>query len=273
MTVGFGSGELTEEMIEAVKAQLPETDGEPLETPWHRAEINLLIESVKCHRRGRTDYYAGGNMFIYYSRRQARTREYRGPDFFVVNNTDGTRVREVWWVFEEDGRFPDVIVELLSRSTAEEDRTTKKDLYEQRFRTAEYFCYDPYEQRLEGWRLVNGRYQSIEPDAQGRLWSEQLGLWLAPWEGTYLDEQAVWLRFFDADGRLVAIRAEEERQRAEEERRRAEEEHQRAEEEHQRAEEERRRAEEERRRADALETEIARLKALLMEKGFPPSGT
>jgi len=35
-----GNGELTEEYIAAVKAELRETDEEPLESPWHRACIN-----------------------------------------------------------------------------------------------------------------------------------------------------------------------------------------------------------------------------------------
>jgi Uma2 family endonuclease len=57
---------------------LPSEDGEPLETNWHRLQINLLVDIVKEHWRGRTDYFAGGNMFIYYSLEQARNHDYRG---------------------------------------------------------------------------------------------------------------------------------------------------------------------------------------------------
>jgi Uma2 family endonuclease len=130
---------------------LPTEDGEPLESSWHRAEINLLIESLKGHWRGRQDYYTGGNMFIYYTFAQARAPKYRGPDFYVVLNMNGSYARGAWVVWEEGGRYPDVIVELLSPSTAREDLTTKKDLYEQVFRTPEYYCYDPDGQELQGW--------------------------------------------------------------------------------------------------------------------------
>lgn len=47
-------------------------DGEPLESNWHRAEINLLIESLRHQWRDRTDFYTGVNMFIYYSLEQAQ---------------------------------------------------------------------------------------------------------------------------------------------------------------------------------------------------------
>ena len=49
--------------------------------------------------------------------------------------------------------YPDVIIELLSPTTAKEDRTTKKRIYEQTFHTSEYYLYDPDTQQLEGWRL------------------------------------------------------------------------------------------------------------------------
>ena len=65
--------------------ELPTEDGEPLESGWHRSEINLLIESLRHHWRGRTDFYCGGNMFLYFSEKQARNLDYRGPDFFLVN--------------------------------------------------------------------------------------------------------------------------------------------------------------------------------------------
>jgi Uma2 family endonuclease len=252
------------------KADLLETDGEPLESAWHRAAINLLIESTQLSLRGRTDFYVGGNMFIYYSARQARTLQYRGPDYFFVKGVDGTRPRRYWLVYEEDGRYPDVITEVLSPSTAREDRTTKKTLYEQTFRTAEYFLYDPDTRVLEGWRHDGQRYQPIVPGENGRLWSEQLGLWLGTWEGMYQGQQGTWVRFFGAQSRLVPTPAEAAAQQAEMERQRAEAERQRAEAEHQRAEAAQQQAEMERQRAATLEAEVARLKSLLAEKGNSP---
>src|ERR1700686_2945773 len=71
------------------KEDLAETDSMPMDTPWHRSAINLLIESTQYRFRDRSDYFVGGNMFIYYSARQARTWVFRGPDFFFVKGVDG----------------------------------------------------------------------------------------------------------------------------------------------------------------------------------------
>ncbi|HKZ82434.1 MAG TPA: Uma2 family endonuclease [Anaerolineae bacterium] len=221
---------------------LPGEDGIPLETNWHRIQINLLVDSTRQHWHGRTDFFAGGNMFIYYSLRQARSKDYKGPDFFVVKDVDGTRDRPAWITWEEDGRLPDVIVELLSPSTAAEDLGTKKDLYERTFKTPEYFCYNPDTRELLGWQLEKQRYVPLQPSARGHLWSEQFQVWLGLWEGDYEGIQATWLRFHDAAGRLLPTGEEAERRRAEAE--------------HQRA-------EAERQRADAAEAELVRLRAEL----------
>jgi len=195
--------------VELPNIPLLETDGEPLETDWHRVAIALLLEMLYFCWRGRTDFFAGGNMFIYYSEQQVRAQDYRGPDFFCVKGVDGTSQRKYWVVWLEDGKYPDAIIELLSPRTAVIDRTTKKTLYESTFRTPEYFCYDPDARRLEGWRL-NGqhRYQDIPANENGWLWSEELQLWLGTWEGSYLERSATWLRFYDDQGRLVPTRAE-----------------------------------------------------------------
>jgi hypothetical protein len=204
------------------KAQLVETDGEPLETPWHFAAIALLIDSIRFHFRLRTDYFVGGNMFLYYSTIQARNRDYRGPDFFYVDEVDGLRTRQWWAVWEEDGRYPDVITELLSSSTADLDRTVKKRLYEQTFRTFEYFCYEPTGEKLEGWRLGRrGRYQAIRPDRRGWLWCEKLRLWIGLWTGKHMGVQGVFPRFFNVQGQLIPTAAEAAREWAELEKERA----------------------------------------------------
>src|SRR3954451_8053399 len=81
------------------QVELIETDGEPLESDWHRIEINLLAELVYVHFAGRDDFFAGGNMFIYYSEQQARNRDFRGPDFFFVWGASPNPTRPYWAVW------------------------------------------------------------------------------------------------------------------------------------------------------------------------------
>jgi Uma2 family endonuclease len=192
-------------------------DGEPLETNRHRIAMNALIRSLNQAYLERSDFFAGGNMFIYYSSAQARNRDFRGPDFFVVLDIDGSYPREGWVVWEEEGRYPDVIVELLSDSTASVDITTKKDLYERIFKTPDYFVYDPFDpDSLRGWHLdLDEGYQELTPNEQGWLWCQRLGLWLGTWQGIIDREEAVWLRFYDQQGNLVPLPEEAAQQRAE----------------------------------------------------------
>ncbi len=213
-------------------------DGEPLETNRHRIAMNVLIDSVLTALSDRSDFFVGGNMFVYYSRTQAMNRDFRGPDFFVALDVDGSRDRLGWVTWEEEGRYPNVIVEILSSSTAHIDKGIKKDLYERTFHTAEYYVYDPFDpESLEGWRLdASQQYQPLVKNDRGWLWCESLGLWLGNWLGSIRREPGVgtchWLRFYDRQENLVLIReeiAEQESQRAEQESQRAEQESQRAE--------------------------------------------
>ncbi|MFM9966491.1 MAG: Uma2 family endonuclease [Planctomycetaceae bacterium] len=239
---------------------LPETDGVPLESSWHRECINLLIESVKDRFQDRSDFCVHGNLAVYYSIEQVSNRDLLlGPDFFFVHGAPHIKNPNRWASWEQGGRYPDVIIELLSPSTAKRDRTEKKEIYRKVFHTSEYFLYDPATQTLEGFRLVRHQYEPIECDSHGRLWSEELELWIGLWEGSYQGVEAVWLRFFDPKGRVVFVPAERERCRAEQEMSRAEQEKLRAE-------QEKSRAEGAELRASAAEAELARLKATLAKK-------
>ncbi|MEO0408285.1 MAG: Uma2 family endonuclease, partial [Cyanobacteria bacterium P01_A01_bin.135] len=110
----------------------------------------------------------------------------------------------------EGGKYPNIIVELLSKSTAEVDRGLKKALYQDVFRCPEYFWFDPETLELCGFRLIGGEYAALKGNEQGQLWSEQLGLLLGVYEGK--------LRYFTAEGALVLTpeeAAETERQEKE----------------------------------------------------------
>lgn len=202
---------------------LPCDDGQPLETARHRLAMNLLIDSISHYWRDRNDVYVGGNMFIYYSSQQARNQDFRGPDFYAVFDVDGTVSRKSWVVWEENGRYPDVIIELMSPSTARVDRNEKKQIYQRIFRTADYFVFDPYDENsLQGWHLVGNEYIPIEKQNNGWMWSESLGLWLGTWWGKILQEETHWLRFYTPEKTLVLLDHEEARQEAQQAKQEAE---------------------------------------------------
>lgn len=236
--------------------KLPAEDGIPMETNWHRSAMNLLIDSVHALWHDRNDYFAGGNMFIYFSFGQLLRKHYRGPDFFVVTGVDGTHDRDSWIVWYEDGHYPDMIVELASPSTIRNDLTVKKELYERIFHTSDYFCYNPANQELVGWHLQDNAYLPLEPNPQGWLWSHTLNVWVGLWEGAFQRIQAKWPRFYASDGQLIFTLAEAEAQRAEAQAQRAEAEAQRARQAQEQAEAERQRSE--------------RLAAKLRELGIDP---
>ena len=175
------------------------SDEPPLETTLHLQQMILLLNCLHWLWKDRDDYFAAGNLTVYYSPRKRKDEDFRGPDFFVALNTQ-PHPRKSWMVWEEDGRYPNVIVELLSESTAEVDRTLKKRLYAETFRTPEYFWFDPDSLEFKGFALVRGRYQPIEATEQGWLWSEELQLYL----GIHTEK----LRFFEPSRELVPTPAE-----------------------------------------------------------------
>ncbi len=259
------------------KVKIVAEDGIPLETAWHRKCINLLIEVIEWARRGRTDFYVGGNQFIYYDEKGARNRNFRGPDFFYVEEVAHDPPRECWVVWLEGGRYPDVLIELSSESTRDLDLTERKDVYERTFRTYEYFVYDPDSRQVSGWRLSGQRYEPIQPNARGRVWSHKLGAWVGTWSGKYQGQEGVWLRFFDMEGNLLptgeeaqAAAKEAAQERAEAEAAAKQAERQRAEAAERRAEAEAAAKEVERQRADALAAELAQLRSQLAAREQQP---
>ena len=156
--------------------------------------MQLLVTCLEWAWQERDDFFIGANLTIYFSRQQLKNHDFRGPDLFLVKNT--TRLpRNSWVVWEEDGRQPDLIIELLSDSTANVDRTLKRDLYAERFHTPEYFYFSPDTLEFAGFRLDINKYQPITPNVQGWLWSETIGFFL----GIH-DRQ---LRYFSLEGVLL----------------------------------------------------------------------
>jgi Uma2 family endonuclease len=172
----------------------------PLDNDKHRRQIDLLIRLLEYYWRDRNDFYVSGNLTIFYSATQKKSTEFRGPDFFVVLDTE-KRDRRSWVVWQEGGKYPNLIIELLSESTADVDRGGKKQIYQDIFRTPEYFWLDTETMEFQGFRIVSGKYQPIAPHSQGWLWSEELQLYLGIHNGK--------LRFFSPDFQLIPLPEEE----------------------------------------------------------------
>lgn len=186
--------------------QLLTDDGEPMETARHRQQMMVLIESLEYAWEDRTDYYAGGNMFLYFSETQTRKNDFRGPDVFVVLNTT-RRERKAWVVWEEEGKAPDVIIELLSETTEAVDRGEKMRVYGRSLKVGEYFLFDPHSGNFEGYELdvLAGGYRPKIPDANGCLKCSQLGLWLGKRRSSLWAVEVDWLRWLDAKGAVLPM--------------------------------------------------------------------
>jgi Uma2 family endonuclease len=204
--------------------ELPPTnlysDEPPLETDFHRDQIDLLIRLLKYWWNDRPDFYISGNLTVYYSAQQLKQRDFRGPDVFVVLGTE-KKDRRSWVVWEEGGKYPSVVIELLSNSTAAVDKGAEKELYQEVWRVPDYFWFHPETLEFAGFHLVNGKYEAIAPTEAGWLWSEQLRLYLGIHERQ--------LRWFSAEGQLIPLPEEEERLAKEQEREAKEQAQQRAE--------------------------------------------
>jgi Uma2 family endonuclease len=145
------------------------------ETDDHRDLMLALIETLKLFYLASTQVYVSGNLLIYYV--PGNKRRHVSPDVFVVRGISKHN-RDYYLVWEE-GKAPEVVIELTSRSTKKEDLGRKFMLYQDVLKVREYFLFDPHREYLQpplqGYRLHKGQYVPIKPVA-GRLPSKVLGL-------------------------------------------------------------------------------------------------
>jgi Uma2 family endonuclease len=187
----------------------PASDGEPMaETDTHIKLMIYLREALADFFRDALDVYVAANLFVYYQ--EGDPTKVVAPDVFVAKGVP-KHDRRIYQMWKED-KGPDVVFELTSRSTRQEDLGPKKGIYEV-MGVEEYFIFDPLgeylEPRLVGFRLAKWGYQRIE-EAEGPLVSQVLGL--------ELRVEGKTLRLIDPATRkklLTPLEAQEARRRAE----------------------------------------------------------
>ena len=237
----------------------PETDGKPMaETESHLDQMMDLIHCLREWFRDDPQVHVGGNLLLYYE--EGNPQASVAPDVFVVRGVEPGR-RRVYKLWEE-GKGPDLVIEITSKSTRLEDLGTKRTLYAD-MGVREYFLYDPLGEWLTPalalYRLKGCEYVPIEP-ATDRFTSKVTGLEFGVVRG--------FLRAFDpATGKVLPTPDEEGEARAQAERAQAQVERARAEAERARDEADRGRDREATARREA-EAEVERLRRLLEERGI-----
>ncbi|MDE0419624.1 MAG: Uma2 family endonuclease [Gammaproteobacteria bacterium] len=155
------------------------------------------------------------------------------PDLMVVLGV-GNEPRDSYKTWKE-GKVPDLVIEVVSRSTWRKDVHVKPPLYEA-LGIAEFWLFDPLNPRLAGFALDGGRYREIAELPEGGLRSHVLGLDLLvldgelrcrdPRDAKVIPDHVETVRMLEvAERKLTQAdreRAEADRQRGEADRQRAE---------------------------------------------------
>ena len=143
-----------------------------------------IVELLNAFFEDSLDTLVDGDCPVYY-RDANGVQTYFKPDCAVVFGVDPNYIyARNGYFMEEVGKTLDFVMEIASRTTADNDIGSKRDLYE-RLRVREYFGFDRtggdfYGVPLFGWRLREGKYVPVPTtrDADGATWahSEVLGL-------------------------------------------------------------------------------------------------
>jgi Uma2 family endonuclease len=158
----------------------PDTDFEPMaESDFQADSLTYLRSALSDYFQNQPQVYVSGNLLIYYE--EGHPELSVAPDVFVVLDVPKHQ-RDIYKVWEE-GKAPDVVIEITSRTTKQKDEEVKPKLYRQ-LGIREYFQYDPkgeyLKPALKGRRLTEQRrYQQMTPiyglDGSLRFTSRVLG--------------------------------------------------------------------------------------------------
>ena len=81
--------------------------------------------------------------------------------------------------------------------------TGKFWVYERAICAAYYGIFESVSASQEMYKLVEGRYQMMEPNLNGRYFIPSLSVELGVWRGFYMGKTANWLRWWDTLGNLL----------------------------------------------------------------------
>ena len=225
-------------------SEFPEESGLPDE--YHDLQPQLLSRTLTLAQYSRTDWFAASDLNVYYDVQHPLW--HKRPDWFLAVGVprlyDGEDLRRSYVVWQE-GRAPEVVVELLSPGTEAGDLgrfvegaeaappalarngsfqevtpPEKFTVYERYLRVPYYVVFNRYSGVLRFFQLVGGSYQEqpLRPEGNLKIWLAGLGVGLGVWQGDFEGVTRSWLRWCDQEGNWLLLDTEQERLAREQER-------------------------------------------------------
>lgn len=151
-----------------------EIEGEMGETAIHYKLASLFFSLLEAFFDSRNDATIGANLMVYYDK--GNPKKWLAPDVFVCFGAEN-KLRRTFKTWEE-GVFPQVVFEIASDSTFENDLGGKRLDYA-RLGVEEYYLLDPEREYLPspmmGFRRDNGRLLSVNVE-DNKVFSPLLNL-------------------------------------------------------------------------------------------------
>ncbi len=202
--------------------QLPESDGTFVKNFQEHPQAMLLTDAltpILQARHPNGNYAIGQDCGIYWRIAEPPERGSEAPDWFYVSGVPSLLDGEVRrsYVLWQEYIAPLIALEFASGDGREERDATpigavqdgqrlkpgKFWVYEQAIRIPFYGVFVIQTGELAVYRLLDGRYQRMEPNAAGRCPIPPLAVELGVWQGRYQNLTQPWLRWWSATGKLL----------------------------------------------------------------------
>jgi Uma2 family endonuclease len=179
-------------------------DDTPVDNIFSEKQQRLLTEPLYASWPGPGEdrpFVAMANVALYFAINQPPYV----PDVLLALNVEvpadlWPKSHRSYFLFEY-GKPPDVVIEVVSNSKGGED--SEKLAGYANARVPYYVVFDPDRvlsaEVLRAYQLDEFRFRKMD----GPVWFPGLGLGLRIWEGQYENHADTWLRWVDAEGRLV----------------------------------------------------------------------
>ncbi|HEY5961818.1 MAG TPA: Uma2 family endonuclease, partial [Polyangiaceae bacterium] len=150
----------------------------PLETAQHWHQMLSLVSTLEQAWAHRRDFHVAGKLRVLPYEGHSWRGDVREPDVVVAVATERRERR--CWIVDQEGKPPDVVIELVAPNTETADRVVKRQIYATVLKIPEYIIFDPALGKLDAFELCpkTHSYLQRELDANGRVFLPSVGLFL-----------------------------------------------------------------------------------------------